>query len=144
MRNLPRLHPAGVVLTTITQQDLLAFLLIIRLLARSSLYRTRTTSLFKIVVQDATHYFLVIFTSHFIFEMTLLFGRVRILSWCFAASRVTETILALNPTAPWHVSYIGTHLLCLFTRPLSTQQRKHRVRLNVFFPASPLDLNHTY
>lgn len=56
-------------------------------------------------------------------------------------SQVTETTLAFNPIAPWHVSYIETHLLGLFTRQFSTQQRKHRVRLNVSLPASPRDLN---
>lgn len=58
-----------------------------------------------------------------------------------AASQVTETILAFDPTAPWHVSYIGIHSPGLFTRPFSTRQRKHRVRLNVFLLASPSDLN---
>ena len=32
--------------------------------------------LFRAIVQDSTVYFLVIFTTHFVLEMTLLFGRV--------------------------------------------------------------------
>jgi len=39
-------------------------------------------SLFKTIAQDATYYFLVIFTSHFGFVMSHLFARVRISFQC--------------------------------------------------------------
>ncbi|KAF9644210.1 hypothetical protein BDM02DRAFT_3190815 [Thelephora ganbajun] len=53
----------------------LAFSLIIYLVARSNVYRFQIPSLLRIIVQDATHYFMIIFTSHLALELTLLFER---------------------------------------------------------------------
>ena len=58
--------------------DLLAFLVIVYLVLRSHLYRVPVPSLLRTIAQDSTHYFLIIFTSHLVFELTLLLGRVRI------------------------------------------------------------------
>lgn len=38
----------------------------------------RVPNLLGIVAEDATRYFLVIFTAHLVLEMTILFGRVSI------------------------------------------------------------------
>ena len=57
--------------------DLLAFLVIVYLVLRSHVYRIPVPSLLRTIAQDATHYFLILFTSHLVFELTLLVGRVR-------------------------------------------------------------------
>ena len=60
--------------------DLPAFLLIIYLVVRANPNKIPIPRLFKIIAQDATYYFLIIFTSHFVLELTLLFATVRTLS----------------------------------------------------------------
>lgn len=60
--------------------DLLAFVLIIYMALGSGMYQFKMPSLFRIIAQDATYYFLVIFSSHLTLELTLIFGRVRIIS----------------------------------------------------------------
>jgi len=60
--------------------DLLAFSVIVYLVLRSNAYRLPVPSLLKTIAQDATYYFLIIFTSHLLLGLTLLLGRVRILS----------------------------------------------------------------
>ena len=57
--------------------DLLAFLFIIHLALKSRSYRSKLPNLLKIMAEDATLYFLVIFTSHFLLVVTLVFGSVR-------------------------------------------------------------------
>jgi hypothetical protein len=49
--------------------DLLAFSVIIYLVVRSNVNRVPIPRLFKTIAQDATSYFLVIFTSHFVLVM---------------------------------------------------------------------------
>ena len=62
--------------------DLLAFLLVIYLaLTEPSIYHHQSPTvpnLSRTIVQDATYYFLVIFTSHTLVWFTLIFGRVGI------------------------------------------------------------------
>jgi hypothetical protein len=60
--------------------DLLAFSIIIYLVARSNVNKVPIPRLLKTIAQDATSYFLVIFTSHFVYEMFLAFASVRISS----------------------------------------------------------------
>jgi len=60
--------------------DLLAFAVIVYLALRSNAYRLPMPSLLKTIAQDATYYFLMIFTSHLLLELTLLLGKVRIMS----------------------------------------------------------------
>ena len=57
--------------------DFLAFLLIIFFVIKSKASTLKIPSLLGIILEDATRYFLVIFTSHFVLEMTLTLGRVR-------------------------------------------------------------------
>lgn len=58
--------------------DISAFLVIIILAAKSGIRGFRMPGILRTIVQDATVYFLVIFTSHFVLEMTLLLARVNI------------------------------------------------------------------
>ena len=60
--------------------DLLTFSLIIYLVVQSNINRVPIPRLFKTIVEDATYYFLAIFTSHIMSAMFLAFARVRILS----------------------------------------------------------------
>lgn len=62
--------------------DTLAFLLIIYVALQSNMWQFGIPSLFKTLAEDATRYFLVIFTSHLVLELTLIFGTVRIIP-CF-------------------------------------------------------------
>jgi len=74
VRNFPRPGDTGPDYSI----DLLAFLVIVWLVVRSNINKLPMPTLFKTIAQDATYYFLVIFTSHFVFEMSLLLARVRI------------------------------------------------------------------
>ena len=56
--------------------DFLAFSLIVYLVVRSNVTKIPIPSLLKTIVRDATCYFLVIFTSHFVFVMFLFFASV--------------------------------------------------------------------
>ena len=56
--------------------DSLAFLLITFLAAKSRTADLRVPTILETIAQDATWYFLVIFSSHFVLEMTLTLGRV--------------------------------------------------------------------
>jgi len=55
--------------------DFLAFSLIIFLAARSRGPGLMIPNILKIIAKDSTQYFLVIFTSHFVFELTLNLAR---------------------------------------------------------------------
>ena len=57
-------------------QDLLAFSVIVYLVVRFNATKVPIPSLLKIIIQDATCYFLVIFTSHLVVVMSLLFASV--------------------------------------------------------------------
>jgi hypothetical protein len=61
--------------------DLLAFSLIVFLVVQSNVNKIPISSLFKTIVLDATFYFLVIFTSHVVLVMFLIFAKVRISSY---------------------------------------------------------------
>ena len=58
--------------------DFLAFSLIIFLAKKSKVPGLRVPTILDNIAQDATWYFLVIFTSHFVLVMTLNLGRVTI------------------------------------------------------------------
>jgi hypothetical protein len=60
--------------------DLLAFLLIVHLVVRSNVNKVPIPSLLRTIARDATYYFLVIFTSHLLLVLFLLFASVRISS----------------------------------------------------------------
>ena len=58
--------------------DLLAFLVIVLLVIGSKNRGFKMPHILRTIVQDSTVYFLVIFTSHFVLEMTLLLARVSV------------------------------------------------------------------
>jgi hypothetical protein len=66
----------GLTTSTLYTPDSLAFLLILFLARRSKMGGLEFTGILATIVEDATLYFLVIFTSHFVLEMTLALGRV--------------------------------------------------------------------
>jgi len=55
--------------------DLLAFLLVVYVALKSSMYQFKIPTMFGVIARDAARYFLVIFTSHLALELTLIFGR---------------------------------------------------------------------
>jgi len=59
--------------------DILAFSVIVYLVVRSNVKKDPIPKLLKTIAQDATYYFLVIFTSHFVLVMFLAFAEVRML-----------------------------------------------------------------
>jgi len=67
-------------LTTLTIPDLLAFSVIVYLVVQSNVRRVQVPRLLRTIAQGATHYFLIIFTSHLVLELTLLLARVRVFS----------------------------------------------------------------
>ena len=60
--------------------DLLTFALIAYLVVRSNVEKIPIPRLLKAIAQDATYYFLFLFTSHLVVMMFLLFASVRISS----------------------------------------------------------------
>ena len=75
---LAAFRPAGNT-HTYRPTDLLAFLLFIYVALRTGAWEFKLPNLFRTIAQDATCYFLVIFTSHIVLELTLIFARVRII-----------------------------------------------------------------
>jgi hypothetical protein len=59
--------------------DFAAFSIIVYLVLLLKRHQIKVP-LFRTIAQDATYYFLIIFTSHFVLELTLFLARVRILS----------------------------------------------------------------
>ena len=68
--------------STISLEDLLAFLIILRLAGRSTYRRFGIPGLLGTILRDATKYFLVIFTAHLVLAMTILFARVSSMTCC--------------------------------------------------------------
>ena len=58
--------------------DFLAFSVIVYLVVRANVNKVPIPRLFKTIAQDATYYFLFIFTSHFVLVMFLSLASVRI------------------------------------------------------------------
>lgn len=59
--------------------DFLAFSLVLFLAIRSKVPGFKGPRILGTIADGAVRYFLVIFTTHFVFEMTLLFGRVSVM-----------------------------------------------------------------
>jgi hypothetical protein len=74
-----RTYPTG----GLVHPDLLAFSLIVFLASRSGATRLKIPTILGTIAADATLYFMVIFTSHFVLTMTLVFGRVRAIAPIF-------------------------------------------------------------
>ena len=58
--------------------DFLAFSLMMFLALRWGVGKLRIPTIMGTIAEDSLRYFLVIFTSHFVLEMTLLLGRVSV------------------------------------------------------------------
>jgi hypothetical protein len=56
--------------------DVLAFSVIVYLVVRSNVNKVPVPSLLRTIAEDATYYFLVVFTSHLVAMMFLLFASV--------------------------------------------------------------------
>ena len=71
-------NSAGMVLTVqiMCTQDFLAFLSVIFFAKRTKTAGLKIPTILGTIAEDATRYFLVIFTSHFVLVMTLNLGRV--------------------------------------------------------------------
>jgi len=100
--------------------DSLAFGIIIYLALKSGTYRSKLPSLLKVMAGDAMFYFLVIFTSHLLLEMTLIFGTVRTFHITLFSLSRTETFVAFDQTTPWSVSNVATYLFRSFAELFST------------------------
>ena len=72
----PNLPCFQTTIPVLTFKDLLAFSVILYLASRSANRMYGIPSLLRTIVRDATIYFLVIFTSHLVLVITLLFARV--------------------------------------------------------------------
>jgi len=102
--------------------DVLIFSTIVYTALQSNLYQLRIPSLLRTIVRDATHYFLVIFTSQLLLVFTLILGRVRILSYLSVlAFSLADALTAFDPTYPRLVSNNRIHLLRLFTMSFSME-----------------------
>ena len=96
--------------------DLLAFSVIVYLVVRSNVYKVPIPGLLRTIAQDATYYFLIIFTSHLVLEMFLVFASVRISSQRSIISlRLAYTFVGWNQTTPWQVGETRICFLRLFT-----------------------------
>lgn len=80
VRHMGTLHLTrmALIIQTACTSDSLAFMVLLSFTARSSqkIPGHKVPTISKTIVENATVYFLVIFTSHLVLEMTLLFGRV--------------------------------------------------------------------
>jgi len=72
-------------------KDLLVFLIILHIAGRWA-RRFDVSGLLGTILRDATIYFLVIFTAHFVFVMTLVLARVSS-AMCFTSHDSAEVFL---------------------------------------------------
>jgi len=111
--------------------DVLIFSTIVYTAWQSNLRQFRIPSLLRTIVRDATHYFLVIFTSQLLLVFITILGRVRILSYLSVLSfSLADALVAFNLIRPRPVSNARIHHLHLFTTSFSMEQWKLRVRPN--------------
>jgi len=80
--------------------DLLAFSVIVYLVVRSNVNKVPIPSLFRTIVRDATYYFLLIFSSHLMIVLFVLFATVRIVLFLLSTVRLDLYSLGLNYSLP--------------------------------------------
>jgi len=100
--------------------DSLAFGIIVCFALKAGTYRSKVPSLFKVMAEDAMLYFMVIFTSHLLLEMTLIFGSVRTFQIALFSLSSAETFVAFDQTTPRNVSNGATYVFRSFTKLFST------------------------
>ena len=92
--------------------DSLAFLLIVLLAANQKTRGLKIPMILKTIAKDAMRYFLVIFSAHFAFEMTLNFGRVS--ATCTLYGLLSNSsdfpLLGNDPTPSGRVSHLRSTL----------------------------------
>ncbi|KAF9644192.1 hypothetical protein BDM02DRAFT_3190826 [Thelephora ganbajun] len=129
--------------------DFLAFSLIIFLATKSRVAKLKIPGILGTIAEDATRYFLVIFTSHFVLEMTLTLGRESIQLLPASQSRINSGSFSQNPT--WDpseettkgngfgpVAVLGLPLRLLgLSEPLTSQRHDMRC-LATFAPPVPV------
>jgi hypothetical protein len=76
--------------------DFLAFSVVVYLVVRSNMNKVPIPGLLKIIVRDATCYFLVIFTAHLVLVMFMVFGNVRIPSQSSIFSAVRSDLYRIE------------------------------------------------
>jgi len=91
--------------------DLLAFSVVVYLVVQSGVKKVPLPNILKTIARDATHYFLVIFTSHIVLVMFLAFASVSTSSYSTVFSlRLAYTFIGYNQTNPSRVSDARTFL----------------------------------
>ena len=114
--------------------DLLAFSLIIYLALRWRVYQLQMSgSLFRIIVEDATLYFLVIFTSHIVLEVFLIFMTVGILPSRSIFSLAYRDLCSLHSSCSLPCKRYYDPSLSLVHLIYSVEQREYCVRPNSYF-----------
>ena len=102
--------------------DVLAFSVIVYLVVQSNVDKVPIPSLLKTIVQDATYYFLVIFTSHFVLVMFLAFASVsKSPQASIFSRRFTYTFIGFDQATPCFVSDTGTRPIHSLIRFFSVQ-----------------------
>ena len=102
--------------------DLLAFSVIVFLAVRSNITKVPIPRLFKTIAQDATYYFLVIFTSHLVLVTFFWFMNVSISPQSSLFSlRLTQTPVARHRISPCQVGNTRTRFIRSLTGYLSAQ-----------------------
>jgi len=124
--------------------DFLAFSLIVYLVLRSNVQQFPIPNLLKIIAQDATYYFLIIFTSHLVLELTLLFARpiVQLLpatgNIVYLPVMITRLLLSLKKAnasqvrAAWSLGEITTHTTMRFAERRGGVATRDEIPLDTF------------
>ena len=89
------------------ESDFVAFSLMIILAVTSGARGLKIPMILRTMAEDATRYFLVIFSSHFVLEMTLNLGRVSVNVSFFGLQLIAPIVcvtLGIGPTSSRHVS----------------------------------------
>jgi len=127
--------------------DFLAFSLIVYLAVRSNANKVPIPSLFRTIVQDATSYFLVVFTSHIVIVVFILLAsfRIKVLpasenSIVYSSVMITRLLLSLKKaSAPQeHAQSLGeqtAHTTMIFAERRDGISTRYGIRLDTFSSA---------
>jgi len=123
--------------------DLLAFSLIIYLVARSNLNKVPLPELLMIIAQDATWYFLFIFTSHLMVVLFLLFASnpIKLLptpgNVVYIPVMITRLLISLKKASAsqehgWSLGEPTTHTTMRFAERRGDVATGHEISLDTF------------
>ena len=116
-KTIPNSSCFRVVTPTPFSEDSLAFSVMLFLAGRWRVREFGIPSLLATIVRDATVYFLVIFSAHFVFAMTIFFTRVSSLTCFVNCIHGKGVSLALDSIAPRPVSHSSSPLSRLNANP---------------------------